>query len=177
MKPEEKFAHRLLERHNLIPPYDLEELVLLYAEVDFLAFPDDADGISLGLKQYHKPKIYINSLRPKVRQRFTLAHELGHVIIPWHIGNIVSHTDVRRDDEEANFEFQVSRDDNFEYRQIEGEANRFTAELLIPTEWLVKLLEEVDTFNFEEALQEVIKQSRTSRDTALIKVFNALPPG
>ena len=48
MKPEEKFAHRLLERHNLIPPYDLEELVSLYAKVDFLNFSydADADGIS-----------------------------------------------------------------------------------------------------------------------------------
>jgi len=177
MKPEEKFAHRLLERHNLTPPYDLEELVSSYAKVDFLVFPDDADGISLGLKQYDKPRLYINSLRPEVRQRFTLAHELGHVIIPWHIGNIVSHTDVTRDNEEANFDFQLSRDDAFEYRQIEGEANRFAAELLIPTAWLVKTLEGVDIFNFEEALQEVIKQSKTSRDTALIKVFNALPPG
>jgi IrrE N-terminal-like domain len=180
MKPEEKFACRLLERHNLIPPYDLEELVSLYAEVDFLDFPNDADGISLGLKQYSKPKIYINSSRLDVRQRFTLAHELGHVIIPWHIGNIVSHTDVRRneeDEEETDFDSQLSRGDDFEYRQIEGEANRFAAELLIPTSWLVKILETVDIFNFEEALKEVIQLSETSKDTALIKVFNALPPG
>jgi Zn-dependent peptidase ImmA (M78 family) len=176
MKPEEKFAHRLLERHNLTPPYDLEELVSLYAKVDFLDFPNDADGISLGLKQYDKPRIYVNSLRPEVRQRFTLAHELGHVIIPWHIGNIVSHTDLKRDDE-ANSDCQLSRNDSFEYRQIEGEANRFAAELLIPTEWLVENLKEVDISDFEEALQEVIKQSGTSRDTALIKVFNVLPPG
>lgn len=176
MKPEEKFAHRLLERHDLTPPYDLEELVSLYARVEFLDFPNNADGISLGLKQYDKPRIYVNSLRPEVRQRFTLAHELGHVIIPWHIGNIVSHTDVTRGDE-ANFDCQLSRGDSFEYRQIEGEANRFAAELLIPTEWLVKTLKEVDIFDFEGALQEVIRQSRTSRDTALIKIFNALPPG
>jgi len=177
MKPEEKFACRLLERHNLIPPYDLEELVSLYAEVDFLDFPNDADGISLGLKQHDKPRIYINSSRPEVRRRFTLAHELGHVIIPWHIGNMVSHTDVRRNEEETDFDCQLSRGDDFEYRQIEGEANRFAAELLIPTSWLVKILKTVDTFNFEEALKEVIQLSETSRDTALIKVFNALPPG
>jgi hypothetical protein len=42
---------------------------------------------------------------------------------------------------------------------------------------LVKSLEKVDIFDFEEVLQEVIKQSGTSRDTALIKVFNVLPPG
>lgn len=177
MRPEEKFAQRLLARHNLIPPYDLKELASLYAEVGFLYFPNDADGISLGLKQYDKPRIYINASRLEVRQRFTLAHELGHVIIPWHIGNIVSHTDIRRDDGENDLDPQVGRNDDFEYRQIEGEANRFAAELLIPTSWLVGILEKVDIFNFEEALHEVIDQSETSRDTALIKVFNALPPG
>lgn len=176
MEPEEKFAHRLLERHNLIPPYDLKELVSLYARVEFLDFPDAADGISLGLKQYEKPKIYVNSSRPEVRQRFTLAHELGHVVIPWHIGNIVSHTDLTRGDE-ANFDCHLNQDDSSEYRQIEGEANRFAAELLIPTKWLVKVLEEVDVFNFEEALQLVIRKTGTSRDAALIKVFNALPSG
>ncbi|MBW4581128.1 MAG: ImmA/IrrE family metallo-endopeptidase [Tildeniella nuda ZEHNDER 1965/U140] len=177
MKPEEKFASKLLERHNLIPPYNLEELVSLYAEVGFLDFPLEADGISLGLKQSNKPRIYINSLRPEVRQRFTLAHELGHVIIPWHIGNIVSHTEVKGNEEETDSDSQINRNGDYEYRQIEGEANRFAAELLIPTSWLGEILKNVNIFNFEEVLLEVMQQSATSKDTTLIKVFNALPPG
>ncbi len=177
MKPEEKFAFRLLERHNLLPPYDLEELVSLYAEVDSLNFPNDADGISLNLKQSEKPRIYINSSRPEVRQRFTLAHELGHVVIPWHIGNIVSHLDNREDEAEANFDFQLNRYEDYEYRQIEGEANRFAAELLIPSSWLIKIFEGLDVFNFKEALLEVMQQSGTSIDTALIKAFSSLPSG
>ncbi len=178
MRPEEKFAYRLLKRHNLIPPYDMKELVSLYAEVSFLDFPVEADGMSLGLKQSDKPKTYINSLRPEVRQRFTLAHELGHVIIPWHIGNVVSHTDFKEnDEEETGSDFQPNRGGDYEYRQIEGEANRFAAELLMPTSWLVDILAEVDVSNFEKTLIEVIQRSGTSRDTALIKVFSALPPG
>jgi len=179
MIPEEKFAHRLLERHNLIPPYDLEELVLHYAELDFLNFPVNvnADGVCLNLKQSNKPKIFINSSRPLVRQKFTLAHELGHVIIPWHIGNIVSHTEFYKDEFKVKFGFQLYRNGDDEYRQIESEANRFAAELLIPTSWLVNLLSEVDAFNFQEVLQEISHQSGTSKDTTMIKVFNALPPG
>lgn len=179
MKAEEKFAHRLLGRHGIIPPYNLKELVSLYARVDFLEFPIDidADGISLGLKQSNKPRIYINSLCPEVRQRFTLAHELGHAIIPWHIGNIVSHTEVRRDEKETSLNFQLNRNGDHEYRQIEGEANRFAAELLIPTSWLTRILTEINIFSFKETLLEVMQKSGTSRDTALIKIFNALPPG
>lgn len=135
MRPEEKFACRLLERHNLIPPYNLEELVSLYAKVNFLDFPinTDADGVSLGLKQSDKPKIYINSSRYKVRQRFTLAHELGHVIIPWHIGNIVSHTDIKISEDRTNISSQIKGREDYDYMEIESEANRFAAELLIPT--------------------------------------------
>lgn len=128
MRPEEKFAQRLLERHNIVPPYNLESLVSIYAKVDFFDFPFEVDGISIGLKKSDKPTIYINSSRPEVRQRFTMAHELGHVIIPWHIGNIVSHTDIIKDEQGLNSNLQ----DN-EYREIEYEANRFAAELLIPT--------------------------------------------
>lgn len=35
----------------------------------------------------------------------------------------------------------------------------------------------VDPFNFQEVLQEIINKSGTSKDTTMIKVFNALPPG
>lgn len=172
MRPEEKFAQRLLERHNIVPPYNLESLVSIYAKVDFFDFPFEVDGISIGLKKSDKPTIYINSSRPEVRQRFTMAHELGHVIIPWHIGNIVSHTDIIKDEQGLNSNLQ----DN-EYREIEYEANRFAAELLIPTLWTKRIFEKMDIFSFEETLLETIRQAGTSRDTTLIKVFNALPPG
>jgi Zn-dependent peptidase ImmA (M78 family) len=172
MRPEEKFAQRLLERHSIIPPYNLESLVSLYAKVDFLYFPVEADGISLGLKKYDKPIIYINSSRPEVRQRFTMAHELGHVIIPWHIGNIVSHADIVKDEQRLNSNLRVD-----EYREIEYEANRFAAELLVPSLWIKEIFEKIDIFSFEDTLSEIIEKTGTSRDTTLIKVFNALPPG
>lgn len=174
MKPEEKLAARLLERHNLTPPYNLEELASQYADIGFLRFPVEADGVSLGLKQVDKPKIYINSLRPLVRRRFTLAHELGHVIIPWHIGNIVSHTDFVDCEQEINIAY---RGKDYEYQQIEGEANRFAAELLIPTSWLNNFFREVETSIFKEILVEVMEQSGSSKDTTLIKTFSVLPPG
>jgi Zn-dependent peptidase ImmA (M78 family) len=169
MKPEEKLADRLLERHNLAPPYDLEKLVLLYADIDYLEFPVEADGISLGLKKIDKPKIYINSKRHLVRQRFTLAHELGHVIIPWHTGNIISHnTNFSVYEENGDVVTNFNSREDYDYRQIESEANRFAAELLLPTTWLLKYCQEVSTFNFKEALVNVIQESQSSRDTTLI---------
>ena len=177
MQPEEKLASRLLERHDLVPPYDLEELVLLYADIDYLGFPYDADGISLGLKQINRPKIYINSTRHPVRQRFTLAHELGHVIIPWHTGNIISHTNLSIYEENASVIADSSFSEEEDYRWLEREANRFAAELLLPTIWLLKVCQNVEISNFKEIIENVMQESQSSRDTTLIKIFTVLPPG
>ena len=63
-----------------------------------------------------KPLIYVNSSQSKMRQRFTLAHELGH----YHLG----HQDALRDLPE-NFSTNV-----FDPR--ESAANQFAAALLMP---------------------------------------------
>ncbi len=34
-----------------------------------------------GKVDYKEKKIYVNSLEPKQRQRFTIAHEIGHIIL------------------------------------------------------------------------------------------------
>ena len=179
MEPEEKHAARLLEKHQIFPPYNLEELVSLYAEIEFLPFPKDinADGISYGLKKLDKPKIYINSLRPKVRQNFTLAHELGHVIIPWHTGNIVSHTEIAVIGEESIADSENYDDIDYEYRLIENEANRFAAEILIPTFWLSNMISGLEAFKIDSLIKEIIDKSGASKDTTLIKLFNVLPSG
>lgn len=62
------------------------------------------------------PTAYFNPDDSPRRQRFTLAHELGH--------HVLEHGDSFRDPA-ANFSL-----DNFDYK--EAEANRFAAELLMP---------------------------------------------
>jgi len=154
--PVEKMARRILQRHNLYPPYSLEDLVKQYATVEFYRFPFEADGITIGIGGEALPQILINNSTPEVRQKFTLAHELGHVIIPWHTGTIVSHID----------EFGV----DFEYREMEAEANKFAAELLIPSSWLNEVEHKFETVY--EYISEVMDCCGVSRDAAMIKIFN-----
>jgi hypothetical protein len=161
MKPEEKLARRLLERHGLEPPYDLDELASLYADVEYLSFPVKADGIAINIASGSKSQILVNCDSAKVRQKFTLAHELGHIVIPWHTGVIISHTDAEK-----------NLDLFWEYREIEAEANRFAAELLMPSPWVEKIHEK--TKNFSRSIDEIRKASGTSVDAVLIKFFNAI---
>src|SRR5688500_8404326 len=89
--PEVKLARKIIEKHSLTIPFNVEKLVSEYAEVIYRKIPiSGVDGISINLKTIGKQtKIVVNSSIPKTRQIFTLAHELGHIIIPWHLGTII----------------------------------------------------------------------------------------
>lgn len=160
--PEEKLAARVVEKHKISPPFDLVALIKHYAIVEEIDIPWDIDGITLYLKvSGRRPKIIINEKAARRRKRFTLAHELGHVIIPWHVGNIVDTT---------NFE---GRDT--EYNNYESQANKFAAELLMPTSWVNSL---VDVFDSPaDIFQHIIKVADVSPSAACIKMITSLPSG
>lgn len=158
MVPVEKMAARLLARHNLRPPYDLEALASKYATVEQHHFPLDADGVTIGIGGENKPQILINSNSPETRRKFTLAHELGHIIIPWHTGTIVSHLG----------KIEASE----EYRRMESEANQFAAELLLPSSWISE--KESEFSSVENLISSILDDSGASRDATLIKIFNTV---
>ena len=72
------------------------------------------EGEHSGQLLWREQKIFVNSLQPRQRQRFTVAHELGHFIL--HSTNATSFCLVRA----------LGRE--------EREANYFAARLLMPTE-------------------------------------------
>jgi Zn-dependent peptidase ImmA (M78 family) len=161
MSPVEKMAARLLGRHNLMPPYDLNMLVEQYAIVEYHDIPlEKIDGVTIGTKE-SKPIIIINKSIPETRQKFTLAHELGHIIIPWHTGTTVSH--ITEDCVEVR---------PADYWEMEREANQFAAELLLPSSWLLRELK--NFASLEVYLKRLLEKTDVSRDAMLIKVFNTI---
>lgn len=122
---EERMAARLVDRLGVKPPIDVEKICGGLADLTFKKFPIEIDGICLDLKKKGKrPKIWVSKDMPRVRKRFTIAHEIGHIIIPWHTGTIIDDIDAPRSKEASR------------YREMEAEANRFAAELLMPTKWV-----------------------------------------
>lgn len=80
------------------------------------------------------PIIGVNSLHPPNRQRFTIAHECGHLVLHRDLITREVHIDrkfpvLRRDDKSATGT-----------EQIEIAANRFAAELMMPRDFLLKAL-------------------------------------
>jgi Zn-dependent peptidase ImmA (M78 family)/DNA-binding XRE family transcriptional regulator len=87
-------------------------------------FPDEISGIFVN----NPACVGVNKNHPHVRQRFTIAHELGHLI--YHEGQdlFVDFADVESSD--------LSLDDK--ERELETKANQFAADLLMPMDWIKK---------------------------------------
>lgn len=163
--PERNLAARLVAIKNLSPPLDIFSLAKQYAKVEALDMPFDIDGISLNLKVPGKqPHIIINSESTHRRMRFTLAHELGHVVIPWHTGSIIDKTTPPNEDK---FD---------EYWHIEAEANRFASELLMPSEWVKKVIQKKNN-NLYKITNYLTEKADVSSHAATIQIKDTIAEG
>lgn len=155
--PEIKMAKRLHRKYSLSIPVDLDDLTSKFAEVVYKQIPiEGVDGVCLNLKHPNKKtKVIVNTSTSKNRQRFTLAHELGHIIIPWHLGTIV---------DELN-----PNQANFKYWTVESEANRFASELLMPFDWIYSRIEN-KSFKYNHVVRDIQKNCEVSEEAAKIRV-------
>lgn len=105
---------------------DVEKLVQFIPDVK-LEYTDMDSTLSGSLsKQDNIWLIRVNKLHSKMRQRFTIAHELGHFVY-------------HKDDENVFVDttfFRGLTSDNLEYT-----ANKFASELLMPEEQVRQLIE------------------------------------
>lgn len=161
--PEVNLARRLVARFSLSPPIDVLTLARKYADVSIEALPFNADGVCYDLKKSGtRPKIVLNGLRPKTRLRFTLAHELGHVLIPWHTGVMVD-------------DITIPSSSMVYYSDMEPEANRFASELLLPSEWVSSTAK--CFANPIDLALHLSEKANVSHTATLIKLAPLLEPG
>lgn len=154
--PEAKLANLIIKRNGLEPGFGVQEFLASQADLKFGKIPGDVDGISINLKSKDsKPVVIISTELPSTRKKFTMAHELGHIFIPWHIGTIFSHTD-----ENHAYASRL-------YHDCEVEANRFAAELLMPSAWVKSIL---STKHPKDAIEAIKKIAGTSTIAAFYKV-------
>lgn len=161
--PEVKLARRIINKHSLNVPIDLDKIVQEYAKLIYRRIPiSGVDGVSINLKvPGKKPTIIVNSGLPKTRQLFTLAHEFGHIIIPWHLGTIVDDL------------YSESYKD-FSYSLLEQEANRFAAELLMPKDWILSEFKAKKN-DLASLHKHTVRHIGVSDQAAAIRLIETLP--
>lgn len=112
-------------------PVDLDQLCSeLGIKLSRKRLPDTMSG-KIERKDDNQFEITVNKTHGAYRQRFTIAHEIGHFILHRHLmgTGISDNTAYRSDDcEMGNSNIKASH---------EAEANRFAAALLLPKELVV----------------------------------------
>lgn len=157
-----KLARKVFKKEKLSVPVDIEKLIEKYATLTIEDIPF-ADAICCDVES--NPVIMYSSDVLETRLRFTLAHELGHIKIPWHIGMISCHTD-------EDYEEEV---DQYEYKQIEIQANTFASELLIPSDWVKEKIEEKKLIKFDTIIEYICDAANVSFQASLYSLINSLP--
>ena len=163
MLPEEKVALRFSQKRGIRPPVDVEELVRESADLEEDSSPAGFDAVTLHRSRRHpRPWVIIETNQSATRRVFTLGHELGHIVIPWHDG-----TDFCRIDGGARLVGHLAA-------EIEAQANHFAAELLMPAAWVEGLISSKTGLT---ELMEAVKSAGVSYHAASIRLVNLLPAG
>ncbi|TWB21124.1 ImmA/IrrE family metallo-endopeptidase [Nitrospirillum bahiense] len=153
----EKIIAAILKHHpNLPKPVPIEVLARAVGIIDFKDL--EAEGFEGALTtdaEKRKGIILTKKGAREERRRFTVAHELGHFLIPTHKGNRqCTAADLRE-----------SRSNNDQRRQ-EAEANRFAAGILMPRPWFVRDMNSLGDADVIHA-QKLASDYRTSLEATV----------
>ena len=161
MTPEENLARRFVELHDLTPPVDIFQLAQQYAKVTWVDWPCDSDAITVDLVSPTGPRMFIGATGKRWRERFTVAHELGHVLLPWHYQLIACHP--RAD---------IGNPNSF---TREREASTFASGVLLPDRYIRPVVESTQVVS--EWLEAVAAAEISAAAGILGLTDRILPPG
>ena len=160
-KIREKVEALLKQNRVHKPPVPVERIAAKLG-LDVRSAPLDGDLSGVLVRNEGEVYIGVNSLHHRNRRRFTIAHELGHFSL--HKG-IRMHVD--RD-------FRVNWRDDDSSKAVdpeEMEANRFAAELLMPTHLLLKDIEGLKRFD-QRTVDLLARRYRVSPQAMRIRLSN-----
>jgi Zn-dependent peptidase ImmA (M78 family) len=164
--PEAKAAEILAKHRVTKPPVPVERIARAEgAQVAFEPFEGELSGML-----YRDPKgmnvVVVNSLNAKTRQRFTVAHEIAHLLL---------HDAPLQVDRPISVRFRDGRS-GLAVDHDEIAANRFAAALLMPREWVVadadRLLSRHPTLSDEAVVEELAERYAVSRQAMEFRLAN-----
>ena len=159
-----KAKHLLVDAQITSAPISVESVARhISAQIRYEPF----EGQNLSGMAYRQPDgarfIGVNALHSKKRQRFTIAHEIAHLVL---------HT---KDDFHLDEAFLIGNRDDRSALAIDDkeiEANQFAAELLMPAEWVLNDLRgrHIDFEEDEMFIRELAEKYGVSAQAMTIRL-------
>lgn len=152
-----ELAIDLLKSHNIrSSPVPVDKIAkAMGVQLKFSPLDDELSGMVF-IKD-GTPIIGVNSLHHPNRQRFTIAHELGHLVM---------HRNILENEVHVDKQFKILMRDGVASSgtdTIEIEANKFAAELLLPSFLLDELLTREFDIDDEGPLEALAKKFKVSK--------------
>jgi Zn-dependent peptidase ImmA (M78 family) len=170
MRQSAKQARELLHRYGVVePPVPVEKIAVGEgAEIARHRFEGWESGFIL--RDGRRTIIGVNTRTSRRRQRFTVAHEIGHLL--FHEGNLIVDHAVR-----VNWRDEIS---GMATDAQEIQANAFAAELLMPREFVIDHLERyIDdvaktgkTMSHEDLISQLAREFDVSAEAMGYRLIN-----
>ena len=157
-----KVAQLLREAGIVAPPVPVEQLAeRMGARVRYAPFDGQMSGLLHRSEDGNRAVIGVNSRHPTVRQRFSIAHELGHLAL---------HKPAFQIDQHAFVSFRNSKSSSASDPH-EVEANQFAAALLMPEAFLRACLDQLgENPDVEESIRRLAQRFDVSAQAMTIRL-------
>ena len=126
-------------------------------------------------REEKRPIIAVNAMAPRVRQRFSIAHELGHLILDWRWVPGVDNSDVIAElnqNEYLSAQYRGKENYTTDEQKQEQYANEFATAFLVPESALEKINDSND--NYDKVIEEIMLEFGGSEQAANIRLQNYL---
>ena len=148
-----QLAWKILKEYSLKVPIDLNYL-LKKLNIDFerAHLPSRVDGMALPVK-FARGLIIVNDGRLKTRERFTIAHEIGHILR--HYPRM----------KQRSWMFFLDEKNPTSLPLYEREANIFATELLMPRQEVIQAFH-----NYTQNAEELANMFQVSKQAMKIRL-------
>jgi len=145
--PEAVAAEIMRQNPEISVPVPIEEIAKQAGILEIKSLTSEAfEGMLIANAEKSEGIVFVNQERPRQRQRFTIGHEVGHFLLPWH-----------RNMKDGSLKFectaedmQASRSGKLDARtDWEIEANEFSSEILMPRSIFKKKMKRKDEPDLE----------------------------
>ena len=158
---------QLLEQANIQnPPVDIEKIATMLEITIKRSDLDDISGVLYN--EGGQAIIGVNESHAKVRERFTIAHEIGHFLLHAHES---LHID-KMFPQSVRLRDQASSEGSY---IDEMEANAFAAELLMPRTLLLEddlLQRKAIDYHQDDVIEELAKKFKVSTQAMTFRLIN-----